>query len=119
MPPSPRDRMTESNGTIRQISWRDLFPWLILLRTFRFAVAPAPLAIAALAVLMAPLGWHLAAYTFLTPERRQALLEANSVVPRAATSRLAAELPLAAREYLPGAPTAVLDSYFELAEPLA
>jgi len=111
--------MTEPAGVIRQISWRDLFPWLILFRTFRIALAPSLLAVATIAVLLAPLGWHLAGLVFLTTEQREVLAQANAMIPQAANSRLALALPPAAREYLPAATTAVLDAYFSLAEPLA
>ena len=56
--------MTEEQGVVRRISWRDLFPWLILFRTFRIAIAPELLALATLAVLLAPLGWGLADFVF-------------------------------------------------------
>jgi hypothetical protein len=111
--------MTEPSGVIRQISWRDLFPWLILLRTFRIAIAPSLLAVATLTVILSPIGWRLAGLVFLTEQQRQALTEANAALPQAASSRLAALTPHAVREYLPEAPTALLDAYISLAEPLA
>jgi hypothetical protein len=111
--------MTEPSGVIRHISWRDLFPWLILFRTFRIAIAPASLAVATLAVVLTPLGWWLAGRALLTAQQRQALIEANAIPPQAANSRLASGTPVAPREYLPEAPTAFLEAYFSLTEPLA
>jgi hypothetical protein len=32
--------MAIEQGVLRRISWRDLFPWLILFRTFRIAISP-------------------------------------------------------------------------------
>ncbi|HEX5106268.1 MAG TPA: hypothetical protein VFV87_20755 [Pirellulaceae bacterium] len=95
-------------GVIRRISWRDLFPWLILLRTFRIAISPTLLALAILASIVSFLGWRLAGLAF-NPE----------AVPGAANSTLYDHLPPAARQWLPEAPTAVLEGYFSLAEPLA
>ena len=111
--------MTESSGVIRHISWRDLFPWLILFRTFRLAIAPSSLAVATLAVVLTPLGWWLAGRAFLTAQQRETLVEANAIPPQAANSRLASATPVAPREYLPEAPTALLEAYFSLTEPLA
>jgi hypothetical protein len=111
--------MTEPSGVIRQISWRDLFPWLILLRTFRIAIAPSLLAVATVAVLVAPLGWRLAHLVFLRGEARERFERAPAAFPQAANSQLAAVIPAAARGYFPAARTAVLEAYFHLAEPVA
>jgi hypothetical protein len=134
--------MTDEQGVVRRISWRDLFPWLMLFRTFRIAIAPELLALATLAVLIAPLGWGLADFVFrpqigaargvvldlpadAPPEMRQAVAEQRRAahwrqrIPRAENSQLAAWLPAAARAWLPAAETAVLSAYFDLSEPLA
>jgi hypothetical protein len=167
--------MTDTQATIRHISWRDLFPWLILLRTFRIAISPPMLAIATLAVILTPLGWAVAAWVFHpTPVRptasattlwpwgpgdptrtelariRREAIEAlgpregwmspppvttplptpvptpaapvvpwQQRVPNADNSMLAEETPLAPREYLPAAPTAIVPAYLNFAEPLA
>jgi hypothetical protein len=109
--------MTDQQGVIRRISWRDLFPWLILFRAFRIAISPSLLAVATVAVLISPLGWRLASRVFLSGEQRAALQDA-AIIPRATNSQLAAYLPKAARDYLPDVPTALLEAYFDLAEPL-
>jgi hypothetical protein len=173
--------MTDTPATIRHISWRDLFPWLILLRTFRIAISPPMLAIATVAVLLTPLGWAVAAWVFhptpvrpaepaalanpfspgsyvdelnrtfaeMRRQRREALRQLGTLeggrqppvetpeptppapataepvvpwwqrVPRAENSLLAEESPLAPREYLPAAPTAIVPAYLNFAEPLA
>jgi hypothetical protein len=107
--------MIDQQGVIRRISWRDLFPWLILFRTFRIAISPTLLAVATAAVLIAPLGWRLAARVFLPGE---AMLQDAAIIPRATNSQLAAYLPEAARDYLPDGQTALLEAYFDLAEPV-
>src|SRR5262245_19565041 len=128
------------NDTIRRISWRDLFPWLILLRTFRIAISPPLLALATAAVLIAPLGWRLAALVFrpqfleqplaasLPPDapqsvrdlvQQQQIRSFREAIPGSDHSLLARWLPPAVREYLPSAQTAILEAYYDLAEPVA
>jgi hypothetical protein len=111
--------MTEPAGVIRRIEWRELFPWLILFRTFRIAISPTLLALATVAVLISPLGWSIAGRVFLSESERQALQAAHLLVPRAENSLLAKSLPLAPLAYLPTVvDTALLEAYFSLAEPL-
>jgi len=103
--------MTDSPGQIRHVAWREIFPWLILLRTFRIAISPLLLALATLAVLLNPIGWSLSSRIFLTQAQR---------VAQPATSQLAAALPPAIQAWLPAdASNALLGAYFQLAEPLA
>jgi hypothetical protein len=95
-----------------------VFPWLILFRTFRIAISPTLLALATVAVLIAPLGWRFAERLFLSEVERDALIVTDSEIPQAANSQLRRSLPPAPRAYLPAYPTALLESYFDLAEPL-
>lgn len=111
--------MTESAGVVRQIAWRELFPWLILLRTFRLAISPSLLAVATVAVLLTSVGWRLSGLLFLKAEEREALVLAGEHVPRADNSQLANATPAAPRPFFPTASSALLDGYFDLAEPLA
>jgi hypothetical protein len=110
--------MAEASTTVRHIAWRELFPWLILFRTFRIAISPSLLAVATVAVLLMPLGWYLASAIFLSPEERDALRLTGGPVPQAANSELAALMPNAPQPYLPAMTNAVTDTYFDLAEPL-
>src|SRR5262245_58012835 len=111
--------MPDSPTVIRTIAWRELFPWLILLRTFRIAISPALLALATLALLLTPSGWSLGGYVFLSQSQRDVLASTNQTVPRAENSQLAALMPSAVRSYFPSATTALLEAYFDLSEPLA
>lgn len=52
--------MSDGRGVLREIAWRELLPWLLLLRCFRLAVHPAILAIALVAATLSALGWNLA-----------------------------------------------------------
>ena len=40
--------MTDERGVLRRIAWRELFPWLIIFRTFRLAISPTLLLVATL-----------------------------------------------------------------------
>ncbi len=103
--------MTDSLGHIRRIAWREIFPWLILLRTFRIAISPALLALATVATLLSPLGWQFAGRLFLSTELRDAKL---------AAPHLAAELSPAVLSWVPaGANNVLLKAYLEFTQPLA
>ena len=102
--------MTESPGVLRQIAWRELFPWLILFRTFKIAISPGLLALATVAVLLAPIGWNTAGHVFLTPAELRA---------QSPDSRLIASVPPAVQSWLPAQLRAsALDKWFDLSEPL-
>ena len=60
--------MAEERDTVRRIAWRELFPWLLILRSFRLAISPPVLLLAALGTLLTPLGWGLAAELFGGPD---------------------------------------------------
>jgi len=104
--------MDQPQGLIRRIAWYEVFPWLILLRVFRIAIAPTLLALASAAVIVMPVGWWLGGRLFLSEEERTLL-----IVPGANNSYLKKDVPPAPGVYFPSATTGVLDAYFELAEP--
>lgn len=52
--------MTDSRGVLREVAWREVFPWLLIFRCFRLAIHPAIIGIALLAALLTPLGWRTA-----------------------------------------------------------
>jgi hypothetical protein len=54
--------MTDSRGVLREVAWREVFPWLLIFRCFRLAIHPAILTIALAAALLTPLGWRAAQY---------------------------------------------------------
>src|SRR5437762_2102881 len=101
--------MADPPGVIRSIAWRELFPWLILFRTFRIAIAPTILAVATIAVLLTSLGWRVSGIVFLSREQR---------IAQATHSQLA--IPPEIEGYLPpSVRTPLLDAYFQMAEPLS
>src|SRR5690606_28380779 len=66
-------RMTDDRGVLRGIAWREIFPWLMILRTFRTAVAPSVLLAAAAGTLVTPLARYVGAYVFLNADDREAM----------------------------------------------
>src|SRR5437867_3714991 len=108
--------MDQSPTVVRGIVWRDLFSWLILLRTFRIAISPTLLAIATVAVIISPLGWALADFVFRP--FGGAAGEWRSHIPRAENSQLDDYVPPAIGSYFPGARTAIAEAYFDLSEPV-
>jgi len=60
--------MTDGRGVLRDIAWRELFPWLLLFRTFRLAIHPGILMVALIAALLTPLGWQLGRWVFRVPD---------------------------------------------------
>src|SRR6266576_2358021 len=91
--PSRERIMDPSVGVVRRIEWRELFPWLILLRVFRIAISPTLLVIAAAAVIVTPWGWWLSARMFLPSEQRAAVQQAHADIPNHENSQLAGLVP--------------------------
>jgi hypothetical protein len=130
--------MPQPPVVVRQIVWEELFPWLILLRTVRIALAPSLVAAATLAVLLTPVGWRASGWLLgeaaeeaapNTGRPQASRTAAPSATPRparppleplppAARSQLARAIPLAPRAYLPAAHSPMLDAYTGLTEPL-
>jgi hypothetical protein len=59
--------MSTDASSIRTVSWRDVCPWLILLRTFRPAIGTQLLLLALLGAVASSAGWRLAALAMLAP----------------------------------------------------
>jgi hypothetical protein len=66
--------MNDERGLLRAVSWRDLCPWLIIFRVFRYAVSLSALTLATAAVLLTPIGWRIAERLFLDEVTQTALL---------------------------------------------
>ena len=56
--------MPNDGGPLREIAWRDIFPWLLLIRSFRISIQVGHLLLAAAGVLLTIFGWWALAYTF-------------------------------------------------------
>lgn len=72
--------MSDSGGVVRDVSWRDLCPWLMLTRTFSLATTMQVLLASLLAVSLTPIGWRIADYALLSAETPTAaeIREGNS-----------------------------------------
>ena len=58
--------MTGKQGIVSGIAWRDLCPWLVLVRALRLALSPGLIVLSTLGVLASPIGWRLAEAAFVS-----------------------------------------------------
>ncbi len=56
--------MAESRIVVRSVAWRELFPWLLIFRSFRVATSMPVLLLASLGTLLTPIGWNMANQLF-------------------------------------------------------
>ncbi len=56
--------MPDHRGSVREIAWQEVFPWLLLVRSFRVAVQVWQLMLGAVGVLATVFGWWLLALVF-------------------------------------------------------
>jgi len=106
--------MADERNTVRRIAWCEVFPWLLILRTFRLAISPSLLALATLGALLMPVGWRLAGFIFLEPAERQHFERATLTLP--ASMDLSAYVPAAIDEYLPRTRSGIAEVHFQLTE---
>ena len=52
---------------LRDVSWRDVFPWLVILRSFSLAISVPALFLATVAAFLTPVGWRCAEKLLLDP----------------------------------------------------
>jgi hypothetical protein len=101
--------MTDSRGVLREIAWRELFPWLTLGRAFRLAIQPIVLGVALLAAFLTPVGWRVARVVFGIPttplqqvERMPPTVVSNSPATEASMEDLRASLTAQELSRFPG-----------------
>jgi hypothetical protein len=111
--------MTDDSRVLRRIAWRDIFPWLIILRTFRTAATPTVLCFALLGVVLSPVARVVGSYIFLTSEDREAIRRLSPVdgYPPFPSPPLATQVPEAVDGYLPHVPSAIEEAFFAFVEP--
>ena len=89
--------MSNNLTTIREISWREIFPWLILVRVFRLAIRPSVLLMALLPIILMPWGSWCATQLFDQPThveenavelRVTSLLDLTRVAPAVGRQRM-------------------------------
>ena len=73
--------MSDSGGVVRDVSWRDLCPWLMLTRTFALATSVQVLLAALLAVTLTPIGWQIGDRLLLVSDDTLAQKERAEVFP--------------------------------------
>lgn len=56
--------MPDHRGSVREIVWQEIFPWLLLVRSFRASIQIGQLALASAGVLATVFGWWLLAVVF-------------------------------------------------------
>lgn len=119
--------MVDNRGVLREVAWRDLFPWLVLFRTFRLAKSLPVLFLATLGVVAVPAGWRVGEALFVSPEALQAdfqfalFVEQQSLWPgqaAAAPAPNSGRLPQSIREILATSPSPLDAIYFRFAEPV-
>jgi hypothetical protein len=59
--------MQPDAGRLTRVAWREIFPWLLLFRTFRLAIDSRKLALATLAVALTAAGWSGLGWVFSAP----------------------------------------------------
>lgn len=111
--------MADDSRVVRSVAWREIFPWLIILRTFRTALAPTVLLAAVLGTILTPAARIAGAYIFLTAEDRDAMRRFSPVdgYPPAPGAPIATQVPEAVEGYLPHVPSAVEEAFFRFVEP--
>jgi hypothetical protein len=50
--------MPDDRGVLREIAWREIFPWLSIVRSARLALAPRLILLAALGLFVTAIGWR-------------------------------------------------------------
>ena len=84
--------MSNDNGVIRSISWRDLCPWTILFRTFSLALNPNIILLATAGVFLSCCAWFVPAKLFIDESNLNPQL-LNVVEANASPYRRATESP--------------------------
>ena len=66
--------MSNERGPLREVSWRDVFNWLIIFRTFRISIGIQVLFLASLGATATTVGWVLSDALFV----REAVMQKSS-----------------------------------------
>ncbi len=74
--------MDSNPETIRSVSWRDLCPWLIILRSIPVATGMGILLLAFMGVVLSPLGWWLSGLVFVNEQMRADDYHFDEIVSR-------------------------------------
>lgn len=72
--------MSNERGPLREVSWRDVFPWIIIFRAFRISVAAHVLILASLGATATTVGWLVSDVLFVREDSHGKDLEFMAVV---------------------------------------
>ncbi len=120
--------MTNDRGVVRAVAWRDLFPWLVIFRTFRLAKSMSMLFLATLGAVLAPAGWRAGEALFVAESTLQAdpdfaqLVESNRRWPGQQNAMPAprdGRVPRSIREIVSTSPDALEPIYLKFVDPAA
>jgi hypothetical protein len=120
--------MADDRGVIREVAWRDIFPWLIIFRTFRLAKSMPLLFVATLGVVLAPAGWRVGEALFVSEAELQADFEFAAFVEHQCRwpgqqSGLAppnhGRVPRSIRDIVFTSPNTLEPIYFRFVDPVA
>ncbi len=111
--------MSETQAVVSRINWKEIFPWLILLRVFRVAIAPGPLLLATAALAVTSLGWWFCGNALLKSAEYELIQWPHFVGwPYLPKGEITSVIPDAAASYLPSATHTVLRPFAHLTEPV-
>ncbi len=71
----------DDQGTLRQVAWNEIFPWLMIVRCFRLAIGLRVLVLAAVAVTLVVTGWGIIGTMFPADETFSRLVPAGEYCP--------------------------------------
>jgi hypothetical protein len=120
--------MTNDRGVIRAVAWRDLFPWLVIFRTFRLAKTMPLLFLATLGVVLTPAGWRVGEALFVAESALQAdpdfarLVDRNRRWPGQRSTLPApndGRIPRSIREIVSTSPDTLEPIYLQFVDPAA
>jgi hypothetical protein len=120
--------MAADRVVVREIAWRDVFPWLIIFRTFGLAKSMPVLFLATLGALATPVGWRIAEGLFLDEQAESQNLEFSQIVfQNRSWPGIAGGIPIpndgrlpsSAQEVLVTAPDCVQPVFLRFVQPLA
>jgi hypothetical protein len=63
--------MSDNRVVVREVSWRNLCPWLVIFRTFRLAISLPVLLLATTGTLLVPAGWRISEALFVDADAHQ------------------------------------------------
>ncbi|QDU96857.1 hypothetical protein [Lignipirellula cremea] len=76
------DRLvSEQRCVVRAVSWRDLLPWLLIIRTFRMSIGISVLFLATVGAVLTPVGWRISEFFFVATSEDAASVTPDRTTP--------------------------------------